>query len=678
MFEVIELGGFKSTKTQQKCNHVYVVDVSGSMYGDISKVREHLKNSFTMNTNIGDTISVIWFSGRGQCGTVFTNVEITENAALTSTSVNTAIDRFIKCIGSTGFVDPIKMAGSLDLPAGNLNHFIMMTDGYDNNWSSAEIDQSLKSLIGKYDQCTFIEYGYYADRATIARMASIVGGTHLFAEGYTQYETIVNESLANTQRTQNISVKVNKAAKECVYVYNNAIRIVDVVDSHVSVPEDVERIHSIVPKDVLSKKLSQDHLYLILFWAAKRDRSELVWNVLMKLGDVALIRKYNNAFTKQELSSFEAMVERAVLDTDARYVNGKDLNLVPPKNAPTIIDLLTTLTDGDAVLATTSVLWKYKSIGRGRTSENELPKFSTTFEADAPMNKLVFSSTRPNISVSTSVTGVVKVPENDFGLDFVPSSQIRNYTIVRDGIMNIDSLPVKFNRSLCEELEKYPHTVVGEQDDICFWLFDLRNIPVINRGMVENVSKDEFIKLNNDLIQNKLRIRVAGETIKIDGGSTEKMVGMIEKYGEEAAKWLSSIGIRDYGFSPVGTKQTEAVDEYESVEVEVKYKGLSSFPKTNDAKTREKEGKALNIGHQLVLAANAVVSELSSEELISARQLWVKEKREIEKRLSEIVYTLVLGRKWFTDTETLTEDVNFGDGLSTTVTASKVRKMTKI
>jgi hypothetical protein len=296
-------------------------------------------------------------------------------------------------------------------------------------------------------------------------MAAAVGGTHVFADGYKRYEVVLGDTISGVARVNKIDVSVNKKAKHCIYTYNNQIHIVPVVEGVASIPEDVERIHSIVPKDVLQKQLSEEHLFMILFYAAKTTNDELVWRCLEALGDVNLIRSYQNAFTKQELSEFEILVQNAVLDKTQRFVGGKDTNAVPDKNANTVIDLLSALSEekANASLDTDSDHWNYNKIGRSSETIEELPKFvKSKLAAKVSMKDIVFNSERPNISIRTNQQGSVKLPENTVGLESVPSFITRNYTVIRDGIKNVKQLPVVLDRSYYETnlRHEYPNALM--------------------------------------------------------------------------------------------------------------------------------------------------------------------------------------------------------------------------
>lgn len=674
-FEVIELGGVKTVASKAACNHVYVVDVSGSMYYDLPKIRQHLKNIISVVAQPEDTFSTIYFSGRGQCGVVFENVLVSDVS--TVDMMHKAIDRYIQPIGLTGFVDPIQKALSLDLDPSKVSNFIMLTDGYDNQSSRPDILTQTAKLKEKYQSVSFIEYGFYADRELLGNMANAVGGTHIFADGFQKYEGALEDVVRNVPRVNNIQVNINKRAKHGVFIYGDQIKIVEAKDGVVSVPEDVQRVHSIVASDVVPKKLSEEHVYLILYYAAKTVESELIWKCLQVLGDVRLVDQYQNAFTKQELSTFEESVAAAVLDPSQRYLDGKDLNKVPSKNAPTIIDLLHKLSEADTYVITDSPYWNYNRIGRGSEKTETLPRFVPSPMSRLSMKGLVFNSERPNVSMQTTINGQVELPENDFGLKMVPSFITRNYTIIKDGIRNVEQLPVVFPLGMTADLDHFPHEVVQEEAGLAYWVFDLTSTPVINRAMVEGVSQERFIATVQDLETTKADLKVVKNFIEQEGGSEAKISGMIAKYGEEAAKWLSENGVRDYGFSAVGTKSTEATDEYESIQVQYKIKGLSSLPAISAVQKKVDEGKKLNLGDTMILSAMRDYEGLSKEQLEKAKEGLTKVKRGLERVLSSEIYTLVLGRQWYGDAEVFQTEVTLR-GEKAPMTVEKVRKMIKV
>ncbi len=688
MFEVIQLGDMKTATTKSAANHIYIADVSGSMYADLPKIRQHLKNIISVVAQPEDTFTLIWFSGKGQCGVVFENVLLSD--LNTVQLLHAAIDKWLRPMGMTGFIDPINLSKTIAYDPTKLNNLVMLTDGYDNTSNRADILKTVADMKSVFHSVTFIEYGYYADRELLAKMAEQVGGLHIFAEGYTQYEKVFSDTISGAIRVNNISVDVNKKAKHCIFTYGTQIRIVPVIDGKVTVPEDTQKIYSVVPKDVLSKQLSAEHLYLVLYYAAKTENDELVWKCLEALGDVAMVELYQNAFTKQELSTFESAVERAVLNERERFVKGRDLSAVPDKNAPTVIDLLSSLAASNAELVTSSEYWDYEKTSRERVATEDLPKFvPSPMQANVPLHSLVYNSSRPNVSILTTRDGVVQLPENKFRLKSVPSFITRNYTIIRDGIKNVSKLPVVLGEMQMLALTHFDFEVIHSDNGKVFAVFDISKMPVINRRSLEQVTAEYVSRVIRDIQMLAVSNKVLKFYLKNQMAENSKTVKMVEKYGVDAAEWLSSIGVRDYGFNAVGTTSGEVSDEYQAIELEYKVKGMSSIPaidatlkKRDEIKAAEKDGgkskKTLNMVEQLICMHADSYMGLSNDELQTLSNNAINTKRALERRLADCVFALILGRKWFGDDEVYTTTIQFTNSLSTELTLTKVRKTVKI
>ena len=129
-----------------KVHRIFVIDCSGSMSGELPRVRAQLKNKLPQLTNIGDSISLIWFSSKGEAGILQEAVEI---RSLTDfTSVNSAIDKWLRPMGLTGFVDPLKLVNDISAKVRGTGAVSMMfmTDGYDNQWSQPQIISAVNAV----------------------------------------------------------------------------------------------------------------------------------------------------------------------------------------------------------------------------------------------------------------------------------------------------------------------------------------------------------------------------------------------------------------------------------------------------------------------------------------------------------------------------------------------------
>lgn len=690
MFEVIELGDLRTVSTSAATNHVYVVDVSGSMFSSLPKMRQHLKNIVSMIAQEDDTFTIIYFSGRGQCGIVCEGVPVKDLGCVKS--VQQAIDRWLSPIGLTGFAEPIDLAMETvkHLDSSKFNNFVMLTDGYDNQSNRSKIIESAALLPNEFESVSFIEYGWYCDRDLLSKMAEVSGGFHVFAGSYHEYENVFDTAVTEAIREPKVEVSVNKKAKHAIYIHNDKISIVEPENGVVRVPESVSRVHSIVPGDVLQKQLSNEHLYLILYYAVKTNHSKLAWRCLEALGDVRMIKDYTNAFTRQELTDFLALTENAALDDDARFLEGQDFDFIPDENATTVLDVLDVLNNDSIRVVLDSPYFSYNRIGRATEASDELPRFVKSPGQYAKVTNLVYNSNRPNVSLQTLIQGNVELPDNEFDLKRVPSIQWRNYAVIKDGMLNMATLPLLMPRETYETLkdmdgvtvdliEEYDDGVESTSNGV-YAVVNLEHTPVINRAMSESVDFDDFCDIVRRSYEVKGIIKGLKSCLSEKDGKAE---GLKEKYGEEAAKWLSEQGVRDYGFSPKVTAK-EATDFYYSTELQYKVKGLSSLPSANAVQKKIDADKNLTVSEYLVKQGMDMGKGKDDEYLKEFIKNMTAESRHLDYDLSQVVYTIIIGKTWFSEIDVEDEPeasgtIDFGSGkYKQAISAQIVKKEVKI
>lgn len=179
-------------------NHFVIIDCSGSMWDALPKIREQLKRKLPKLIGEQDTITIIWFSGRGEFGTL---VEAAPVATLKDLSdVNKSIDRWLKTVGLTGFKEPLEEAKTVaervaKANPGSVFSLFFISDGYDNQWAKKQILDAVEGIAGTFASATFVEYGYYADRPLLTAMAEKMGGSLVFSEDFEKYAPVLEAAL---------------------------------------------------------------------------------------------------------------------------------------------------------------------------------------------------------------------------------------------------------------------------------------------------------------------------------------------------------------------------------------------------------------------------------------------------------------------------------------------------
>ncbi len=698
-------------------NHIMVIDCSGSMCGELPKIRHQLKNKLPTLVKEGDTVSMVWFSSRDMFGTLAEKVKVSDMTDLQR--LNTAIDRWLKPMSLTGFVQPLQEVLRIASTASGAYSLFFLTDGYDNQWQKNEILKAMADLKDVLSGAVIVEYGWNCNRPLMAEMAEEVGGNLVFCEGFEAYDPIVANTLSKSfKSSKKVEVKVGDPLHGLVFsVSDGGACVYKVEKGKVQVPADTAEIWMIEEKGEgtpIAHVASPDSLrpvYQSVAVLSQRMRSKTVKKILAGLGDKRLWDKYANCFGKQNLSDFQGMAVEASSIDDMMFKDGRDYDLLVDDNAFTIVDLLFALIDDKENMFIPSKM-EYNKIGRSTVDamddltdeereeitamtakaktakdftaiqermkeiEKSKPaalKFKITDDGEYSLSNLVWNETRPNVSIQIRQQGTVELPDNEhINSGKVPSTfptfRFRNYTIVRDGIANIDLLPVKLSKNTFDLL-KSKKVIAGTWAKDNLFIIDIRSLPTINQNMIKNISAKELFNLEYILTRLKAAQKVYKDyKVKWVGKKTSE--GFKDLYGDEATAWLESMGLKDYsGFSPK-TKLAEPTDFYMGVELEVKIKGLSSLPPVNKVAEKMKAKKDLTFVEGLMEPFIKVCQDIDQRPDVE-KKTWIEEKerlavsevRKTIRRMAEIKFGVVVGQVWFEefasmDEKTLEMDFN--------------------
>lgn len=503
----------------------------------------------------------------------------------------------------------------------------------------------------------------------------------------------------------------------------------------VSVPEGLSEVWYVAPQspsgvgsvgyaDIKAPAIDASYAAISLF--ATRMNSDVVFAFLKATGDVTYIESYANCFGKQKYSEFTDASKAATFDSSKRLTKGYDPNKVPKEDAFTVIDALQTLMgDENARVLLGHPDFKYNRIGRGRIDADTLltpeeqtevdrltdelktikdvKKIKTILEQiesitaakkdalqfveeDAsegfPLDGFVFNEDRPNVSFRVKRPGTVdlkaRLPEEFRGnkIGKIPEKfstfVYRNYTVIKDGLVNVDSLPVKVSAEIYEKFlsEKVVPESSKGPDGLYTVTLNLRALPVINRKMVKATSAKDFFTKKIELLKVKAAQKVYNASSD-ELLEEKKSEGYAALYGDPAATWLKEQGITEYsGFAPPKTVTAPATDKYLAKELKTSIKGLSGLPKVSEVRTKLAAKGKLNAGGTLMVEAiNDVAGFINSDFYMKAGdkdavlKAWLLDRkktttakaRTLMFETSQVMFSLVVGQTWFKEFASLDE-----------------------
>lgn len=695
-------------------NFIFVIDVSGSMYGSLDAIRTQLKNKLPQLVKENDTVTIVWFSGRNDAGILMEEVEIKSLKKLQD--INAAIDRFLRPIGATAFHKPLVLAKEAigrikkNRPE-NVFSLIFLTDGWNNDCSWSDVTKSLKDLEPDLAASTFIEYGYYADSKAIAQMAELVGGEKVEAEQFDEYDGVVTAKLAKTYgSSKKITVDVPNKDRIFDFAFTvspaNEIILYGVNNEQVLVPEDTINLMWFSSKPSSSFVFPYENkpelnklVYSALFVLTEKLQTDYADDVFKVLGDKALYETFTNAYGKQKLFAFKALVKDCVIDQTKRFLKGRVENLVADENAYCVMDFINDLTSDDkALIYPLNENFSYKRIGAKKVNaaaqlneeqKKQILNAKSKDEAQAiidalpeevkfeyndrakgyPISNLVWSSERANLSVNVKFDGYVNLPKNNFGLNKIDTFIFRNYTIIKDGILNITTLPLSLSP---ETVAKFKANGVDVKEVDGIYIVDFSSLPVINKKMVRAISAKKL----GELEFNLLKLQGLAKAYKYYEGIHFPKVskGFVDEYGAEAEAWLKEQGITSFnGFAPKMTTE-KGTDVYMAVELNTKIAKYSAIPTVASVIKKLEEGKALTPADELLKPAiddyntqinSKLYTSLKDEKLKNdVLENWLKgankdaqtKRKEYLQEIAQIKFALILSKKWFTEFKSMEED----------------------
>ncbi len=345
----------------------------------------------------------------------------------------------------------------------------------------------------------------------------------------------------------------------------------------------------------------------------------------------------------------------------------KNMNSQSDGNRGTsVADILNLLRDGRCSIDLGAM--EYHRIGRMSEPESgTIAAAETDFvpSADARIIDIVWNETRANVSALCRIDGYVNLPEDapenlprQFG-----TYVFRNYAVIRDGELNLKSLPVRLGRETYDAL-RGKQIVTSAFADGNVYDIALTGLPLIDDGVVAAADVRDYFRKFYRLLQLKAANKVYSALLdeRVDRAA-RRSAGLDASFGEESARYLASLGITDGGFSPK-TAPAPCTGRYDCMEMRTSLRGFSSLPSFNAFRKKLDESRRLNGADELLLAVYQecmrMKDSLDASESERGWTAWLTERlesarlqiRNLTLALAKMRLAAFIGRRWFHELQT--------------------------
>jgi hypothetical protein len=400
---------------------------------------------------------------------------------------------------------------------------------------------------------------------------------------------------------------------------------------------------------------------------------------------------YCNAFGKQKLFDFRSSLSNAVFDVNQRgdYREGYKSN----PNAYCVFDFIDDLINDNNYIRVASNDFNYNRIGAKSVVKNELTENQkiklasaktkkdidkivdelsnneikvTKIDKGYPLSEFTWNEDRANFSALLKIDVELELPKNNFGLTKIDSFIFRNYTLIKDGILNVTQLPLILTLNTYNKLKKKSSLkfIKSEYDDsdgkgYIRAIIDISNLPVINKKLTKSVKCEEMTDTALNLMEHKFALKYLKYLQKNKCTFTEKVAKGCKYFSDyNTAQWLLGLGLtEDGGYSPK-TETQKSGDYYMALTFKSNFNSFSSIPKIEDVFKKISAGKNLtpseNFMSNIIKTVDKKLADLklSTDEEVAINKLITlisEDKLRVARNLAKMKFALILSRKWFSD-----------------------------
>lgn len=471
--QVIKPEAQKEKLVEVNSHHIFVIDCSGSMSGELNTIRKDLFNKISTILKPSDSVTIIWFSGRNEYGALVE--DYTVNSPMGLEKLRETINKYLTPQGLTAFKQPLEQVKTTinnirKAKPNHLHSMFFLTDGCDNQWSTKEILNAVSDLKTELNAATIVEYGWYCNRQLMSSMAQELGGVHIVNQHFQDVEPYIAKQFLNDNKSKRKYVQLESSASNGVafnvvdgdivlYSPNENNEVLLGVEGETNIfyfteNEPTGKLlgdSSYLEKVYNSGEYKNDAivqgLYVSCFANSRKSDYNMVSEALKLLGDVTLIKIKANTFGTQKITELEQKFADAANNSNERYTQGYNPNAEPAADAFCVMDLINELMSEDdnffypqheafsykrigakAVVKTQGVSYEDKAKIEKLLAENKLSDLQEAIdeikENQIPVLKfehnnalqpcsigdLVWNETRANLSVQVRYEGFVILP----------------------------------------------------------------------------------------------------------------------------------------------------------------------------------------------------------------------------------------------------------------------------
>ncbi|OHD18667.1 MAG: hypothetical protein A2Y38_19540 [Spirochaetes bacterium GWB1_59_5] len=512
-----------TTAVPDPSEHILVIDVSGSMCGDIADMRSTIEKLLTLEEFNNDAlkVSLISYSSHGDCRIHFQKVTVAE--VMAPGSKHLAEIRKLNVRGLTGISQALQVAETL-IDDKVTTCISLHTDGYANDpspYSEAQHLVAVANAIAQHPRafCNTVAYRANCDFPLLTALANKLSGRCIQAQGIKQvYQALHDTTALLASKVAPVIEAGIGNADFVAFVSRSGQKILGGTESlkvrGVAESDDklLFRYRKVTEADFNASSAPLDEGLPLLAFA----------RVQVALGNLNLakyamittrnkgLRQHARALVGSEVAAMTADLERHLFsDLTCAWATEYGLGAT----GPAILDVLGLLTEYQKsirvnvkALASGYKRRGLKRVAGTRLADGTIEKPKYDLKPKGPQGEwIALSGVEINRANATANLRLVQ----DANLVAVPDGTVipevagipldlksfNNYTVVGDGVINVPVLPIRTSDKRCFQALKDKGLVTGEFNPEAQLDLDLSKLPVVGYDAQFDIPVGTFERL---------------------------------------------------------------------------------------------------------------------------------------------------------------------------------------
>jgi Mg-chelatase subunit ChlD len=507
-------GNSKSEAVEAIAHSIIAIDRSGSMYHDITPLKETLIKLLTLEeySHSQLVITLISYSSQGNLIAHFQRVPIQEVMKLNSSYLQEIQN--IQVSGATCISQALQLATELVQPD-ELTAITLHSDGYANHPNVRSEVETLEHICQNLNQSNVflntIAYSASSDFKLLSRLANLVSGTCVQAKSVKQvYDALYNTSkLLGEAIAEAIEEPLFKEYDYQIFLSHSAhklngnagkLKILGLKKDDDGIFYKYQKLTQTEFQQLTDIPLIQTDESVFAFAKAQLidGNLNLAKYALVSTFDATLSQRHGKAITNSQLVEFSQALDQAIYQPQT-LAEHQILSEVPiNKNLP-ILDLIQLFeSHKEQIILNLKHLQDHyqrrgiKRIPGQRDADGNLvkPWLKTEYVDSGDYVQMgSFDINRNTATINLLITRLVKLVKAE---DETPITEVagillselksyNNYTLIGDGVLNVESLRVKFSNPKVFKVFKEQNLLANADafDGNREYEIDLTSLPIV-------------------------------------------------------------------------------------------------------------------------------------------------------------------------------------------------------